>query len=615
MKQLKPDATAVYVAASQAAGAIEEAIEAEIPLVVAVAEHIPLHDMLRIHSILRTQAKTRLVGPNAPGMISPIGRCRIGFPPIPFFTAGSVGIVAKSGTLSYETVASTTRAGIGQSLVIGMGGDVLPGTNFVDALDVFEHDEATKGIIIVGEVGGFAEAQAAEWVKQYRKRNENPKPIMGLVTGVLAVPGRVMGHAGAFAVRGEENANEKIKLLEDAGVVMTDHPAKFGTVMKQLLEARLVLGARSDASHTSDTQIHGTTNIHPPQQRAQKVHPKQQIQFQKRSLHTYVRRPEFNNNQPLPDGRRNISINGRKALALLNKSGIPVASDLESTEEQLMTFIEVDRVSYQLRLRIIKSSMDENEHEWNGDLYFNVDEPSQGMVKGISRIFDDLRLRSDYQGTFYTIMDSLTRFFIEKEASSFKVQIVADKSQSLTVQSADLSFDDAAYRSAGRHKDIQAFRTMEDEVPEEVEAEKDGIVYIKLEGNGNIGSLVNGAGLAMNTVDALTQRGGHCANFLDTGGKATRETVKSSFRVILKDPRVKSIFVNIFGGLTLCDMIAEGILLAYKDLGIKLPVVVRLRGTNEKEGQKMIAESGLPLHAFDDFEEAAAKVIELAGDP
>ena len=108
-------------------------------------------------------------------MISPIGRCRIGFPPIPFFTAGSVGIVAKSGTLSYETVASTTRAGIGQSLVIGIGGDVLPGTNFVDALTVFEHDEATKGIIIVGEVGGFAEAQAAEWVKQYRKRNTNPK--------------------------------------------------------------------------------------------------------------------------------------------------------------------------------------------------------------------------------------------------------------------------------------------------------------------------------------------------------------------------------------------------------------------------------------------------------
>ncbi|SLM38679.1 succinyl-ligase subunit alpha [Lasallia pustulata] len=176
-EQLRPDATAVYVAAHQAPGAIEEAIEAEIPLIVAVAEHIPVHDLLRIHSILRTQSKSRLVGANAPGIISPIGRCRIGFQPLPTFSAGSVGIVAKSGTLSYETVASTTRAGVGQSLVIGMGGDVLAGTNFVDALKVFEHDEDTKGIIIVGEIGGRAEEEAAEWIKGYRRRATNPKYV------------------------------------------------------------------------------------------------------------------------------------------------------------------------------------------------------------------------------------------------------------------------------------------------------------------------------------------------------------------------------------------------------------------------------------------------------
>ena len=116
----------------------------------------------------------------------------------------------------------------------------------------------------------------------------------------------------------------------------------------------------------------------------------------------------------------------------------------------------------------------------------------------------------------------------------------------------------------------------------------------------------------MNTIDALTALGGHCANFLDTGGKATSATVTASFRLILADARVKTVFVNIFGGLTLCDMIAEGVMLAYKELGIKVPVVVRLRGTNEEIGQKMIAESGLPLHAFDDFQEAAKKVIELA---
>ena len=157
-----------------------------------MAEHIPLHDLLRVtlplpfrrskqanlnqvHSILRTQSKSRLVGANSPGMISAVGKCRLGFHPLPTFTPGCVAIVAKSGTLSYETVASTTRAGVGQSLVIGMGGDPLPGTDFVDALRVFENDEHTRGIILVGEIGGRAEEDAAEWIKDYRKRCQTPK--------------------------------------------------------------------------------------------------------------------------------------------------------------------------------------------------------------------------------------------------------------------------------------------------------------------------------------------------------------------------------------------------------------------------------------------------------
>jgi succinyl-CoA synthetase alpha subunit len=130
---------------------------------------------MQIHSMLKTQSKTRLVGANCPGIISVIGKCRIGFQPLPCFSTGNVGIVAKSGTLSYETVASTTRAGLGQSLCISVGGDMLAGTNFVDALEIFEHDDDTHGIILVGEVGGTAEVDAAEWIKEYRRRTAEPK--------------------------------------------------------------------------------------------------------------------------------------------------------------------------------------------------------------------------------------------------------------------------------------------------------------------------------------------------------------------------------------------------------------------------------------------------------
>jgi len=214
--------------------------------------------------------------------------------------------------------------------------------------------------------------------------------------------------------------------------------------------------------------------------------------------------------------------------------------------------------------------------------------------------------------SLHSLLRGLYDLFVQKEAFLLETTVRADNKQQLVVTGARFGFDDAAYRSALRQEDVHRLRAFEDEIPEEVEAEKHGIVYIKLGGDGNIGTLVNGAGLAMNTNDALANLGGKNANFLDTGGKATSETVKTSFQIILKDQRIKAIFVNIFGGLTLCDMIAKGILLAFKELRMSVPVVVRLRGTNEALGQKIIAESGLPLFAFDDFEEAARKVIQLA---
>lgn len=185
--------------------------------------------------MLRTQSKSRLVGANAPGIISAIGRCRIGFQPLPTFSPGHVGIVAKSGTLSYETVGSLTRAGVGQSLCIAMGGDVIAGTNFVDALKVFEKDEDTEAIIIVGELGGTSEEEAADWIQDYNRRVKNPKPIAAAIGGFQARSGRVMGHAGAWTGLGEGTAESKYKALERVGVTMVDHPAKFGGVMKEIL--------------------------------------------------------------------------------------------------------------------------------------------------------------------------------------------------------------------------------------------------------------------------------------------------------------------------------------------------------------------------------------------
>jgi succinyl-CoA synthetase alpha subunit len=217
------------------------------------------------------------------------------------------------------------------------------------------------------------------------------------------------------------------------------------------------------------------------------------------------------------------------------------------------------------------------------------------------------------------LIRQLSRLFHDKEAVNLEVRLnVPESSDQLQIYDPNFNFDDAAFRSTKRHTELHELRDLSLEDPVEVLAEVDGIVYIKLDAPTpnneprNIGTLVNGAGLAMNTVDALAMHGGYSANFLDTGGKATSETVKKSFELILQDPRVNVIFVNIFGGLTLGDMIARGVILAFKELEMSVPVVVRIRGTNEEEGQRLIAESGLELFAYDDFEEAAEKVVELA---
>ena len=563
VERLRPDASAVYVPGSGTVTAIEEAIENEIPLVVAVAEHIPIHDVLRIHEMLRTQSKTRLVGANCPGIINTHGRCRIGFQPLPFFQEGRIGIVAKSGTLGYETVASTTRAGLGQSYAISVGGDVVAGTTFVEALQILEQDEKTEGIIMVGEIGGRTEEDAAEWIMDYRRRTPRPKPVMALIGGIEAPRGRIMGHAGAWAGPGEADSAQKIKILERAGVTVVKHPEDFGDGMKTLL------GVSSGSAKRASGQ--GA--------------------MQRRYVHAMRRRSRPHSNSQKPIQKRNLYIKREHAFDMLKEQGIGTSETPPSSQERLLA-VSIDRT--QRSPCIVASPTTTDLSETNEQCskfpfaYGSDGATTDAMLDQVSKHIgiDQAGLKALRQ-----LIAALADIFTSKEGTMIQTKFSMEGRDKLRVHSARFAFDDAAIRSSGRQKDVHALRDKSVEPEEELAAEKEGMIYVKLDGVGSVGTIVNGAGLAMNTVDALVQRGGHPANFLDTGGKATKDTIKAAFRCVASDPRVKAIFVNICGGLTRCDMIAEGVMLAFKGEGVTVPVVVRLRGTNEKEGQQMVRSS------------------------
>ena len=581
VEKLKPTASAIYVPGNGTVQAMEEAIENEIPLMVAVAEHIPLHDIMRIHQMLRTQSKTRLVGANCPGIISTRGRCRIGFQPLPFFKEGNVGIVAKSGTLSYEAVASTTRAGLGQTYGISMGGDIFAGTNFIESFQVLVDDPDTEGIIMVGELGGRTELDAAEWIKDYRRRTPNPKPFMAVIGGVTAPAGRIMGHAGAWSAPGEATAAEKIKILEQADIEVVDHPEKLGPRMKDLL-ARSGRGSKA----ASGPQTVQTRSYH-----ISRLRPRVQSSSLPSSTHAIQ--------------KRSLYIKQSQAFAMLNDLSIPTGpADFVPTPggDRKMVAVSVDR-SYRQPCIVASPTINPAKTFSKAKRFpfaYGTDEgTSQSMIDAVC---SHLEVTGPPRAVLEKLIKNLVKMFMDKEAFVLRTEFVTNTSGELEVQLAKFGFDDAAFRSSKRQADIHALREIEKEVPEEVAAEKEGMVYVKYDGPGTLGTIVNGAGLAMNTVDNLISRGGCPANFMDTGGKATSDTIKAGFKIITSDPRVKAIFVNIFGGLTLGDMIANGILGAFKDLDLKVPVVVRIRGTNEAKGQQVIRDSGLKIDAYGKFE-------------